>query len=127
MHHQTLIQASQYALESIDEKFLGLVEESVVGLSHLFRTAADTNGALLKRLAAFLGRSCETAYGIEIVLRRNNNVPADVNAVSILVPNPDQFSEGGEIPLLALMLLSFIQSQYCIPTFSFTLILLLLL
>ncbi|XP_021673456.2 uncharacterized protein LOC110659729 isoform X2 [Hevea brasiliensis] len=91
--------AFQYALESIDEKFLGLVEESVVGLSHLFRTATDTNGALLKRLAAFLGRSCENAYGIEIVLRRNNNLPADVNAVSILVPNPDQFSEGDCVQL----------------------------
>lgn len=77
-------------------QFLGSVEASVVGLSHLFHTAADRNGLQLKQLAAFLGKCCENVYGMsEIVLRRNLNVPADVNAVSILVPNPDQFS-GGE-------------------------------
>ena len=76
---------------------LGSVETSVVGLSHLFHTSSDRNGALLKKLAAFLGRSCENAHGMsEIILRRNTNVPADVNAVSVLVPNPDRFSEGGE-------------------------------
>eukprot|EP00257_Ricinus_communis_P026577 XP_025013991.1 uncharacterized protein LOC8275459 isoform X3 [Ricinus communis] len=74
-------------------KFLGSVEASVVGLSHLFHTSTDTNGALLKKLAAFLGRFPENAYGMsEIILRRNTNVPADVNAVSILIPNPDKFS-----------------------------------
>ena len=78
-------------------QFLGSVEASVVGLSHLFHTAADRNGTQLKQLAAFLGKCCENVYGMsEIVLRRNLNVPADVNAVSILVPNPDQFYEGGE-------------------------------
>lgn len=77
-----------------DVKFLGSVKASVVGLNHLFRTAADTNGAQLKKLASFLGRSCENTYGmLEIVLRRNNNVPADVNAVNVLVPDPDKFSE----------------------------------
>ncbi|KAG6754310.1 hypothetical protein POTOM_042337 [Populus tomentosa] len=77
-------------------QFLGSVEASVVGLSHLFHTAADRNGTQLKQLAAFLGKCCENVYGMsEIVLRRNLNVPADVNAVSILVPNPDQFYEGG--------------------------------
>uniref|UniRef100_A0A6N2KZH2 HIRAN domain-containing protein n=1 Tax=Salix viminalis TaxID=40686 RepID=A0A6N2KZH2_SALVM len=76
-------------------QFLGSVEASVVGLSHLFHTAADRNGLQLKQLAAFLGKCCENVYGMsEIVLRRNLNVPADVNAVSILVPNPDQFSGG---------------------------------
>ncbi|KDP22506.1 hypothetical protein JCGZ_26337 [Jatropha curcas] len=86
--------AYQSTLGSSDLNFLGLVETSVVGLSHLFHSAADTNGALLKRLAAFLGRSCENSYEMsEIALRRNTNVPADVNAVSVLVPNPDQFSE----------------------------------
>ena len=79
-------------------KFLGLVEASVVGLSHLFRTAADSNGAQLKKLAAFLGKSCEKAYGfLEIVLIRNKNVPADANAVSVLVSKPNEFSEGGNM------------------------------
>lgn len=69
----------------------------MVGLSHLFRTAADYNGAQIKKLAAFLGNSYEDANGMmEIVLRRNMNVPADVNAVSVLVPNPDVLSDGGK-------------------------------
>lgn len=81
-------------------KFLGLVEASVVGLSHLFRTAADSNGARLKKLAAFLGKSCEKAYGfLEIVLIRNKNVPADANAVSVLVSKPNEFSEGDCVQL----------------------------
>lgn len=78
-------------------KFLGSVVASVVGFSHLFRTAADSNSARLKALAAFLGKSCKNAYRrLEIVLRRNLNVPADENAVSVLVPNPDGTSEGGK-------------------------------
>ncbi|GKV17466.1 hypothetical protein SLEP1_g27975 [Rubroshorea leprosula] len=77
------------------EKFLGLVEASVVGLSHLFRTAADSNGAQLKKLASYLGKSHENAYGmLDIVLRRASNIPADENAVSVLVPNPDELSGG---------------------------------
>jgi hypothetical protein len=93
-----LRQANHWASWSFGVKFLGSIEASVVGLSHLFQTAADSNGAQLKKLAAFLGKSCERAYGMsEIVLRRNKNVPADANAVSVLVPNPDEFSEGGNI------------------------------
>lgn len=85
------------------EKFLGLVEASVVGLSHLFRTAADSNGAQLRKLASYLGKSHENAYGmLDIVLRRASNVPADENAVSVLVPNPDELSGGGNI-LLSLL------------------------
>lgn len=30
-----------------------------------------------------------------IVLRRTKNVPADANAVSVLVPNPNELSKGG--------------------------------
>ncbi|KAK7358738.1 hypothetical protein VNO77_00676 [Canavalia gladiata] len=74
--------------------FLGSVVASVVGLSHLFRTVTDSNNARLKALAVFLGKSGKNAYGrLEIVLRRNLNVPADDNAVSVLVPNPDRASE----------------------------------
>uniref|UniRef100_A0A2P2JFV9 Tyrosyl-DNA phosphodiesterase n=1 Tax=Rhizophora mucronata TaxID=61149 RepID=A0A2P2JFV9_RHIMU len=94
----------QCSLQPSGEKVISTVETSVVGLSHLFRTAADTNGAQLKRLAAFMGKSHENDYGmVEIVLRRNINVPADLNAVSVLVPNPDLFSQGGEFILPGLV------------------------
>ena len=73
----------------------------MVGLSHLFRTAADRNGAQLKKLALFLGKTCENANGmLNVVLRRNTNIPVDENAVSILVPNPDKLSEGGKILMI---------------------------
>lgn len=107
IHHLTFFRAYQFALGSFGVKSFGLVRASVAGLSHLFHTVADRNGAQLKRLAAFLGKSCEKAYGMsKVVLRRNTNVPADANAVSVLVPNPDQLSEGGEalkLPLLDLI------------------------
>lgn len=69
----------------------------MVGLSHLFRTAADSNGTQIKKLAAFLGKSCSPHGMLKVLLRRNTNVPADVNAVSVLVPNPDDLSDGGII------------------------------
>ncbi|KAJ0113275.1 hypothetical protein Patl1_01352 [Pistacia atlantica] len=81
-------------------EFLGSVEASVVGLSHLFHNAADPYGVQIKKLASFLGKSCANAYGmLEIVLRRNTNVPADVNAVSVLVPNIEESSEGDCVQL----------------------------
>lgn len=90
-------QANQLTPSSLDAKFLGLVEASVVGVSHLFRTTADRNGAQLKKLALFLGKTCENANGmLNVVLRRNTNIPADENAVSVLVPNPDKISSGGK-------------------------------
>ncbi|XP_010546119.1 PREDICTED: uncharacterized protein LOC104818293 isoform X2 [Tarenaya hassleriana] len=80
--------------QSYDEDFLGSVETSVVGLSYLFRAATDSMGAQLKRLASYLSRSRENSLGmLELVLRRNTNVPADANAVGILVPNPDDNSK----------------------------------
>ncbi|KAF7834080.1 tyrosyl-DNA phosphodiesterase [Senna tora] len=89
--------ANQY---SFGVKFLGSVVSSVVGISHLFHTAADSNGARLKTLAAFLGKSCKMAYGrLEIVLRRNPDVPADANAVSVLVPDPDRKLSGEYVQL----------------------------
>lgn len=79
-------------------KILGSIEASVVGLSHLFRASADSSGSQLKRLAVFLGKCRENAYGMsEIVLRRNVNIPADANAVAVLIPNPDKFIEGGNL------------------------------
>ncbi|KAL1364602.1 hypothetical protein AAHE18_03G228300 [Arachis hypogaea] len=80
--------------------FLGSVVASVVGLSHLFRSSVDSKSARLKALATFLGKSCTNAYGkLKVILRRNHNVPADENAVSILVPDPDGTSEGDYVQL----------------------------
>lgn len=83
-------------------KFVGCVEASVVGLGHLFHK----NGIQLKKLAAaFIWNENGKSNGIngyksmsEIVLRRNTNIPADANAVSVLVPNPTDLleSEGGK-------------------------------
>ena len=90
-------QATQNASCSFGMKFLGSVEASIVGLSHLFHTAADSNGAQLKKLATFLGKCHKNEYEMsEIVLRRNSNIPADANAVSVLVSEPEKYS-GGKI------------------------------
>lgn len=93
-----LNQAKHCSSQSIGMKFLGSVEASVVGLKHRFHTTADSNGAQLKTLAAFLGKCRENAFGMsEVVLRRNTNIPADANAVSVLICDLDEFSEGGMI------------------------------
>ncbi|KAF3650889.1 hypothetical protein FXO38_16907 [Capsicum annuum] len=76
-------------------KSVGSVEASVAGLSHIFRTSADLNGARLKKLAAYLRRCGEDVSGMsEVILRRDSNIPADANAVSIHVPNPEDLSLG---------------------------------
>ncbi|KAF5184500.1 forkhead-associated domain-containing protein / FHA domain-containing protein [Thalictrum thalictroides] len=81
-------------------KFVGSVEASLVGLKHRFHTTADSNGAALKTLAAFLGKCQENAFAMsEVVLKRNHNIPADANAVSVLICNLDEFSEGEYIQL----------------------------
>ncbi|XVE63807.1 hypothetical protein DITRI_Ditri07aG0050100 [Diplodiscus trichospermus] len=100
IHSDRALKVSQFTPSSYDAKFLGLVEASVVGLSHLFRTAADKNGSQLKKLALFLGKTCENANGmLNVVLRRNTNIPVDENAVSVLVPNTDKLSDGDCIQL----------------------------
>ncbi|GMI76650.1 hypothetical protein like AT5G07400 [Hibiscus trionum] len=100
IHSDRALKANQFTPSSLDVKFLGLVEASVVGLSHLFRTTADRNGAQLKKLALFLGKTCENANGmLNVVLRRDTNIPVDENAVSVLVPNPDKLSAGDCIQL----------------------------
>ncbi|XP_027771743.1 uncharacterized protein LOC107012650 isoform X4 [Solanum pennellii] len=74
---------------------VGSVEASVAGLSHLFRTSADLNGARLKKLATYLRKCGEDVYGMsEVILKRDPNIPADANAVSIHVPNPEDLSLG---------------------------------
>ncbi|XP_059638737.1 uncharacterized protein LOC132281011 isoform X2 [Cornus florida] len=86
---------NQSESRSFGVKFLGSVEASVVGLSHLFRTSVDSNGAQVKKLAALLGKCRENVYGMtQIILRRNTTIPADVNAVSVLGFDADEFSEG---------------------------------
>jgi len=76
-------------------KYLGFAEVSVVGLSHRFRTAADSNGAQLKTLASFLGKFQNACGTLEVLLKRNINIPADSNAVSVFVADLDEYTEGG--------------------------------
>ncbi|MCL7046621.1 hypothetical protein MKW94_028766 [Papaver nudicaule] len=93
-------QAEHRSSWSISTKFLGSVEASVVGLKHRFHTSADSNGAQLKTLAAFLRRCRENVFGMsEVVLRRNTKIPADSNAVSVLICDLDEASEGDYIQL----------------------------
>eukprot|EP00268_Persea_americana_P060083 TRINITY_DN7442_c0_g1_i4.p1 TRINITY_DN7442_c0_g1~~TRINITY_DN7442_c0_g1_i4.p1 ORF type:complete len:1133 (-),score=212.53 TRINITY_DN7442_c0_g1_i4:276-3674(-) len=81
-------------------EFLGSIQASVVGLNHRFRTGADSNGAQLKTLASFLRRCRENVYGMsEVILKRNINIPADRNAVSVLVCDLDECSEGDYVQL----------------------------
>ncbi|CAI9113790.1 OLC1v1014469C4 [Oldenlandia corymbosa var. corymbosa] len=92
-HSEHYLSGNEKMPKSSCANSLGSVETSVVGLSHLFRTSADSNGLRLKKLAAFLRNCRENVYGMsEILLRREINISADVNAVSVLVPNPEEFS-----------------------------------
>lgn len=85
----------------------------MVGLSHFFRTVADSNSARLKALASFLGKSCKKAYGkLEIVLRRKPIVSVDENAVIVLVPNPDRAFEGGKSYIPCEFLLHYLHSIF---------------
>ncbi|KAL2242797.1 UNVERIFIED_CONTAM: putative tyrosyl-DNA phosphodiesterase [Sesamum indicum] len=90
----------RHKLGSCGLKFLSSVEASVVGLSHIYRARADSNGEQLKKLALFLGKRHENMDGMsEIILRRDANIPADGNAVSVLVPNPEDSSMGDSVQL----------------------------
>ncbi|KAL2554847.1 forkhead-associated domain-containing protein/FHA domain-containing protein [Forsythia ovata] len=95
-----LLAGNKHIPESCGLKLLGSLEASVVGLSHIYRASADSKGAQLKKLASFLGKCDEDLHGMsEIVLRRDTNIPADRNAVSVLIPNPEDFSTGDFIQL----------------------------
>jgi hypothetical protein len=53
-------------------------------------------GSQLKSLSVFLGKCHENMHGTaEVILKRNSNIPADANAVSVLVADLDKFSEEG--------------------------------
>ncbi|KAH9618762.1 hypothetical protein KSS87_006781 [Heliosperma pusillum] len=101
IHSYRSISTATIAYESKrSEKFIGSVVASVVGLSHRFRGAADSNGIQLRKLAAYLGQSSEKGYGMsEIILRREKGVPQDVNAVSVFVSNPKQSCTGDYVQL----------------------------
>ncbi|KAL0342219.1 UNVERIFIED_CONTAM: hypothetical protein Scaly_1884500 [Sesamum calycinum] len=95
-----LSQGRRHKLGSCGLKFLSSVEASVVGLSHIYRARADSNGEQLKKLALFLGKCHENMDGMsEIILRRDANIPADGNAVSVLIPNPEDSSVGDSVQL----------------------------
>lgn len=81
-------------------KYLGSVQTFVVGLSHRFHNATDSRGEQLKKLASFLGKFKESSSRlVEVVLKRNHNIPADANAISILVSNVDDASNGDSVQL----------------------------
>lgn len=76
-------------------KHIAMVKASIAGVSHLLHAVADSDGATLRKLASFLSDSNINASGmLETTLRRETNIPADYNAVSILVRNPNNFFKG---------------------------------
>ncbi|URE48254.1 Tyrosyl-DNA phosphodiesterase [Musa troglodytarum] len=81
--------------------FLGSVQATVVGLSHRFHASPDPNGGQLKVLASLLGKCQENTSGmVEVLLKRATNIPADANAVSVVVAaDLDKFSEGDSVQL----------------------------
>jgi len=57
-------------------------------------------GSQLRALSAFLGKCRENMHGTtEVILKRNTNIPADANAVSVVVGDLDKFSEEGSVQL----------------------------
>ncbi|GER44049.1 tyrosyl-DNA phosphodiesterase [Striga asiatica] len=91
---------NKHKFESRGAKFLSYVEASVVGISHIYRMSADSSGEHLKKLALLLGKCHENMDGMsEIVLRRATNIAADKNAVSVLIPNREDFSVGDFVQL----------------------------
>ncbi|KAJ8478713.1 hypothetical protein OPV22_022440 [Ensete ventricosum] len=81
--------------------FFGSVQATVVGLSHRFHASPDPNGGQLKVLASLLGKCRENTSGmVEVLLKRATNIPADANAVSVVVAaDLDKFSEGDSVQL----------------------------
>ncbi|KAK3144875.1 hypothetical protein QOZ80_4AG0319020 [Eleusine coracana subsp. coracana] len=72
---------------------LGSVQTSVVGISHRFHIPSDA-GSKLKALSAYLGKCRVNMHGsTEVILKRNTNIPADANAVSVHIADLDNFSE----------------------------------
>ncbi|XP_073141599.1 uncharacterized protein [Henckelia pumila] len=81
-------------------KLLTSVESSVVGLSYIYHASADSDGARSRKLASFLSKCDENQDGMaDIVLKRDTNIPADRNAVSVFIPNPEDSSLGDIVQL----------------------------
>ncbi|EEE60932.1 hypothetical protein OsJ_14671 [Oryza sativa Japonica Group] len=79
--------------KSAHRMFLGSVQTSVVGLSHRFHIPSDA-GSKLKALSVLLSKCHVNMHGTtEVILKRNTNIPADANAVSVLVADLDKFTE----------------------------------
>ncbi|KAK8926281.1 hypothetical protein KSP39_PZI018821 [Platanthera zijinensis] len=75
---------------------LGSVQASVVGLRYRFHNASDSKGEQLKKLASILGKFLKNSSElVEVVLERNHNIPADDNAISVLVRSFQENSDGG--------------------------------
>ncbi|KAJ4762189.1 forkhead-associated domain-containing protein / FHA domain-containing protein [Rhynchospora pubera] len=80
--------------------YLGCVHTSVVGLSHRFGASVDSNGGQFKMLATILGRCRENSSGtVEVILKRNMHIPADANAVSVIIKDKVGNSDGDSILL----------------------------
>ncbi|PKA65403.1 tyrosyl-DNA phosphodiesterase 1 [Apostasia shenzhenica] len=72
-------------------KCLGFVQASVVGLSHRFNDITKSSGTELRKLASCLGMFQDSSLGlVEVILKRNHNIPADANAISVIVANVDK-------------------------------------
>ncbi|XP_030553692.1 uncharacterized protein LOC115757546 isoform X2 [Rhodamnia argentea] len=79
----------------VSPKHVAMVKASIAGVSHLLHAVADSDGATLRKLASFLSKSHTNESGmLETTLRRETNIPADYNAVSILVRNPNNLFKG---------------------------------
>ncbi|XP_030473624.2 uncharacterized protein LOC115691188 isoform X2 [Syzygium oleosum] len=90
-----LLSDNQSASCLVFPKHIAMVKASITGVSHLLHAAADSDGATLRKLAIFLSDSRINASGmLETTLRRETNIPADYNAVSILVRNPNNSFKG---------------------------------
>jgi hypothetical protein len=71
---------------SLPRKLLGMVSSTVVGITFRFCAAADPNGSRVRALAKLLNSIDPDEDGmIVVLLRRAKNVPADCNAVSVVV------------------------------------------
>lgn len=78
-------------------RFLGSVEASVVGLKYRFGGKADANGIQCKMMATLLGKCHQNMDGLsEVLLKRVTNIPADANAIAVIVCNPENSLNGGK-------------------------------
>lgn len=111
-------QAKLVHAKSAHRMFIGSVQTSVVGLSHRFHMPSDA-GKQLRALSAFLGKCRENMYGTtEVILKRNTNIPADANAVSVLVADLDKFTEEGMHSSVCALLLNVCPKVFCVSWFT---------